>query len=94
LEHAQALAAHEADRPPRLWAEGRFLSEVFLELRAAQSSGGFAPNPISWTELRAFRKERGLKKFSLWALRLLRMADSEYLKWAEAEAEAARAKAS
>ncbi len=82
----------QLDRPPTLTAEGEFLAAVFLELHAKRANTGWGPLPISWGDLAAYCR---LKRLRLgdWALRLLDMADTAFLKWSEERAEKERSAA-
>jgi len=83
LEHP--TATEHADAPEVPWA-GRRVWAIFLELCATRTVGGFAPNPISFTEIEAWSrlKREPIRPFELDILQAL---DATFLKAARVMSE-------
>ena len=73
-----AFAAHD---PIALSADAQIITETYHDLRVACGGNGFGPSPICWAEIRAYSEVTG-KRLDAWALNLLRVIDSIYLKHA------------
>ena len=55
----------------------------WVELNGARGSSGFAPHPISWSELDAYSRMIGVEIYP-WEARAIRAIDDAYLSsWAE-----------
>jgi len=55
-----------------------YLFQVFQDLSAARGSNGFGVNPISYSEIQAYRQLTGVK-LTYWDVKMLRRIDSIFL---------------
>jgi len=69
-----------------------YLFQVFQELSAARGSNGFGVNPISYSEIQAYRELTGAR-LSYWDVKMVRRIDSIFMA-ATYKAQSAKAKVS
>jgi hypothetical protein len=63
---------------PRLPHAGEYIWHWFLSLHAGRGSGGFGPNPINITEIKAWSEIEGVR-LTWWELKALRGMDAAYM---------------
>lgn len=68
-------------KPPPMPPDFAHLWNAFIELHNARSGNGFSGNPISFTEIAAYRAVTGID-LSVWEVKVIRALDTVYMETA------------
>ena len=71
----------EEAHAPALPLDFAHVWNAFIELHQCRGSGGFGPNPISFTEIASYRHVTGID-LSPWEVKVIRALDTVYIETA------------